>query len=343
MKTIPSLLLSAAIGALLAFQPVSTHAQSNLTLQMYAGVGMTGTVGSVYAIQTTTNPANSNSWTCAALVQLAATNYVWADTARSATGGQRYYRAVLTATNLVFIQPGTFTMGSPTSEALRLTDETQHVVTISKGFYLGKGMVTQGEYLAVVGSNPSFFNTNTNLPVEQTSWVDATNYCALRTQQEQAAGLIPTNYAYRLPTESEFEYATRAGTITAFYLGSTLSSGQVNFNGQMGYNAASGTVSNPSGVWLQKTTVAGSYAANGWGLYDMTGNDCQWCQDWYDVYPTGSVVDPQGPATGTHRTIRAGNFNDAGQYCRSAIRNGYNVPTFKSQNVGFRVVLAATH
>src|SRR3974390_2893182 len=120
-----------------------------------------------------------------------------------------------------------------------------------------KYLVTQGDYLEVVGSNPSYFrngidgtnhggsgSTITNephLPVENVSWDDAKIFCALRTQQERAAGLIPTNYVYRLPTEAEWEYAARAGTTTAFYLGNSLHSGQANFAGQYEYDSMLGT------------------------------------------------------------------------------------------------------
>src|SRR5260370_857568 len=135
------------------------------------------------------------------------------------------------------------------------------MVTISRGFWMGKYLVTQGDYLAVVGSNPSFFTSaygfsdDLTRPVEQVTWYDATNYCALRTQQERAGGLIPTNYVYRLPTESEWEYACRAGTTTAFYLGSGLQSGQANFNGQYEYDAPVGTIYKPSGDYLGQTTA----------------------------------------------------------------------------------------
>jgi formylglycine-generating enzyme required for sulfatase activity len=245
----------------------------------------------------------------------------------------------------VFIQPGAFTMGSPTNEALRNSDEVQHLVTISRGFWMEKFLVTQGDYLAVVGSNPSYFtpangySNDLTRPVETVSWIDATNYCALRTQQERAAGLIPTNYVYRLPTESEWEYACRAGTTTAFYLGSGLHSGQANFDGQAEYDASVGTIYNPSGIYLQQTTAVGSYAANGWGLYDMIGNLWEWCQDWYGAYPGGSVIDPQGPASGSYRMFRGGLWYSYAGYCRSAYRL-YGVLVLRYYSFGFRVVLA---
>jgi formylglycine-generating enzyme required for sulfatase activity len=332
-----SLLVAAA-----AVAPVQTAAQ--LGIQTYAGLSITGPVGTVYAVQAIPDVAQTNGWSCLALVQLPATTYIWVDTSKSAATGQRFYRAVVSATNLVFLQRGTFTMGSPTNEALREEfgfDETQHIVTISQGFWMSRYLVTQGDYLAVVGSNPSYFNTNSALPVEQVTWNAATNYCALRTQLERAAGLIPTNYVYRLPTESEWEYACRSGTTTAFYLGSGLHSGQANFNGQQEYDAAVGTISNPSGIYLQTPTPVGTYAANGWGLYDMIGNVAEWCQDWYGAYPTGSVTDPQGPVTGSYRLIRGGWWAAEGEYCRSA-RRVADVPTYSKNNLGFRVVLAPT-
>jgi formylglycine-generating enzyme len=143
--------------------------------------------------------------------------------------------------NLVFIPPGTFTMGSPVDQALRNPDETQHTVTITQGFWMGRHLVTQGEYLLIMRNNPSFFAPadgyayDPNLPVERVNWFDATDYCKLRTRLEQSAGLIPENYLYRLPTEAEWEYAARAGTTTAFYLGGSLLSGEANFDGRREY------------------------------------------------------------------------------------------------------------
>jgi formylglycine-generating enzyme required for sulfatase activity len=332
-----------------------------LGLQLYAGLSITGVVGTVYQIQYVTDLAqtnNASAWRCLEFLQLPASPYLWADKSAPATG-QRFYRAVAFAspTNMVFIPPGTFRMGSPTNEVDRWDDEgPQTAVTISRGYWMGKYLVTQGDYVAVVGSNPSICRNGTDgtnsggtggpitneliHPVEHVSWYDVSNYCALRTQQERAGGLIPTNYVYRLPTESEWEYACRAGTTTAFYLGSGLHSGQANFVGLYEYDASVGTIDNPSGIWLGTTTPVGSYPANPWGLYDMIGNLPEWCQDWFDVYPRGSGIDPQGPALGSRRVIRGDGFwLPLGVNCRSAYRDR-DSPSDGNDCIGFRVVLA---
>ncbi|HVV73641.1 MAG TPA: formylglycine-generating enzyme family protein, partial [Verrucomicrobiae bacterium] len=224
-------------------------------------------------------------------------------------------------------------------------DESQHAVTISRGFWIGRFLVTQEEYLGVVGSNPSYFTTNNGFtfdlqrPVDQVSWSDATNYCALLTARELAQGRIPTHCAYRLPTESEWEYACRAGTTTAFYLGDILSSGDANFWGKYGYDASTGQVYNASGVYLQATTRVGSYQPNGWGLYDMIGNLWEWCLDWYGPYPALPAIDPQGPTSGPSRVARGGDWGSFGRFCRSAQRSG-SAPAPSSRKIGFRVVLA---
>src|SRR6266571_4047633 len=339
----------------------SAQPRPSLGLAFSAGqltLSLTGEVGTVYSIQYATGLSSTNLWVDRTLLQAQGAGNVWTDPS-APTPGARFYRAVSVAapadTNLVFIQPGTFRMGSPISEALRGLAEVLHLVTISRGFWMEKFLVTQGDYLAVVGSNPSYFNgvqfngvsnvdygTDLTRPVEQVSWIDATSYCALRTQQERARGLIPTNYVYRLPTESEWEYACRAGTMTAFYLGSGLSSGQANFDGQYEYDASVGTISNTNGIYLGQTTAVGSYAANGWGLYDMIGNVFEWCQDWYGAYPTGSVTDPQGAVSGTSRVIRGGYYDADARYCRSAYRIN-NLPANGTNNIGFRVLLAPAH
>ncbi len=346
----------------------SAQSRPSLGLRFSAGqptLSLTGEVGTVYSIQYATGLSSTNVWVDRTLLQAAGASTVWTDP--SAPGpGQRFYRAVSVAapadTNLVFIQPGTFAMGSPTNEALRDSGEVQHLVTISRGFWMEKFLVTQGDYLAVAGSNPSWFNgvrydydptcncyqdvdygTNMNRPVEQVKWYDATNYCGLRTQQERAGGLIPTNYVYRLPTESEWEYACRAGTTTAFYLGTDLRSGEANFNGQYEYDASVGTISNASGIYLDQTTAVGSYQPNGRGLNDMIGNVAQWCQDWYGAYPAGSVIDPEGAVAGagSGRVIRGGNWKFIARNCRSASRYYYLFnPGLRDNGFGFRVLLA---
>ena len=188
----------------------------------------------------------------------------------------RFYRAFaqqvptnVVTTNMVWISPGTFVMGSPANEALRYADETQHTVTLTKGFFMGKYPVTQGQYLSLLNTNPSYFKTNNGYshdlsrPVEQASWIDATNYCARFTQQEQLAGRLPTNWAYRLPTESEWEYACRAGTTTAFNFGNAIHGGMANFYVYQEYDASFGDiyVANPPVPYLARTAAVGSYLA----------------------------------------------------------------------------------
>lgn len=253
---------------------------------------------------------------------------------------------------MALIPAGSFTMGSPTNEAQRWSDEVEHTVTLTKGFYMEKYPVTQSQYLAVVGSNPSYFRTNDyygnlispdlNRPVESVNWNDATNYCSMLTLSDRAAGRIPSNLAYRLPTEGEWEYACRAGTTTAFHFGNAIHGGMANFYDYVEYDAAIGNISvaEPCVPWLPRTTTVGSYTANAFGLYDMHGNVGEWCQDWYGAYSSGAVVDPTGPALGSNRVIRGGGWDYFGTMCRSAVRF-YSDPIYRHDYlVGFRVVLA---
>ena len=229
---------------------------------------------------------------------------------------------------LVKIDSGTFVMGSPAQEADREGDEgPQMRVTISRGFSMGKYEVTQGQYEAVMGSNPSGIKGSTNLPVENVSWEDATNFCAKLTERERQAGRLSAGQVYRLPTEAEWEYACRAGTTDRFSFGDDLELSELGKYGW--YNENSG----------QKTHLVGEKAANPWGLHDMHGNVWEWCQDWKDTYPGGSVTDPQGRALGSNRVMRGGSWNNYGRYCRSANR-GISPPGIRYDNNGFRAVLA---
>lgn len=272
---------------------------------------------------------NSNQWTTIANVQIAEVPVRWFDT--SDLAAKRFYRTVkaslvLPMGRMVWIPPGSFVMGSPTNEPLRGSDEVRHTVNITQGFYMSKYEVTQGEFLSVVGSNPSFFTGSSNLPVESVTWSAATNYCARLTAREAAAGRLPAEWTYRLPTEAEWEYACRAGTTTAYTTGSTLDKSLAN------YNPGDGTA-------VGKPTPVGSYPPNAWGLYDMMGNEWEWCQDLYGAYPTNTVSDPAGAATGTARVFRGGAWYFDKDQTRSAWR-GSVFTTLYNSAYGFRVVVA---
>jgi formylglycine-generating enzyme required for sulfatase activity len=310
--------------------PAQTPA--GLSIQTYAGLTITGAVGTVYSIEYVTDLAQTNipsAWRCLEFLQLPASPYLWADKSAPATG-RRFYRAAVFAapTNMVFIPPGTFRMGSPSNEVHRWGWEgPQTAVTISRGFWMGKYEVTQGEYQAVMGDNPSYFTGDTNLPVESVNWYDATAYCEALTQRERGTGRIATNCVYRLPTEAEWEYACRAWTSTRFSYGDD--SGYTTLTNYEWYEANSGGTTHPVGQKLP----------NPWGLDDMHGNVYEWCQDWWDYYPGGVAVDPQGPATGSGRVIRGGYWDDSARDCRSASRDGTG-PGDGFIGIGFRVLLA---
>ncbi|MGO8930274.1 MAG: formylglycine-generating enzyme family protein [Limisphaerales bacterium] len=348
------------LGVGLLVRVGSAQSPPALSAQVIEGsvrLRITGDVGSACTIQWASNLYGANNWQFLTnLTPLSSSPYLVADT--GAVTAPRFYRAFaqqvptgVVTTNMVWIPAGTFVMGSPTNEAERGSDETQHTVTLTHGFYVGKYQVTQGEYLALIGTNPSRFTTedwngnpippDLNRSVEQVSWIDATNYCAHLTQQEQAAGRLPSGWVSRLPTESEREYACRAGTTTAFNFGNAIHGGMANFYDYYEYDASIGDifVANPAVPWLPRTTSVGSYQPNAWGLYDMHGNVWEWCQDWYGTYPAGSVTDPQGPSSGSLRVDRGGSWSDDGGGCRSANRGGY--PSYGGgAGIGFRVVLA---
>ena len=236
---------------------------------------------------------------------------------------------------MVWIGSGSFVMGSPAGERGRYADEgPQTRVTLTKGYWLGKHEVTQGEWVALMGHNPSHFQGDADLPVESVSWSEAMKYCRRLTERERPAGRVPPEYEYRLPTEAQWEYACRAGTTAATAFGGSLSSAQANFDGPS-YNGGD------KGPTLGRTAKVESYGANGWGLSDMHGNVNEWCLDWYqDRLPDGSVTDPKGPTTGLERVSRGGSWLTIGRGCRSAYRGQVN-PEGRSQSLGFRVALVA--
>jgi len=326
------------LTALAVWPQVNAQTPAQLGVQTYAGLTIAGAVGTVYSMEYVSDLTRTNdpsAWRCLEFLQLPANPFLWTDKSAPSTG-QRFYRAVAmeTLTNMVFIPPGTFRMGSPTNEVDRHSDEgPQTDVVISRGFWMGKYEVTQGEYLAVRGNNPSYFqppNTtaDNNRPVERVSWFDATNYCATLTQLERTAGRIPTNCAYRLPTEAEWEYACRGWTSTRLSYGDDL--GYTDLTKYAWYDGNSVGTTHPVGQKLP----------NPWGLHDMHGNVWEWCQDWYGNYPGGIVVDPRGSGAGSYRVLRGGTWSSVAGFCRSAGRFILIGPGDWGSSLGFRAVLA---
>ncbi|MCP5023050.1 MAG: formylglycine-generating enzyme family protein [bacterium] len=236
---------------------------------------------------------------------------------------------------MVRIPAGSFDMGSNAAGGPPYYDDGNqqpvHNVTISEAFWMGEHEVTQAEYQALMGSNPSNF-PGPNLPVEQVSWNDARAYCTALTAQEMAAGNLPTGYEYRLPTEAEWEYACRAGTTTEFNVGADLFCADARFwysyhsTSSCGVSSAAGTID------------VGSYSANAFGLYDMHGNVWEWCLDTYASYSPGAVVDPLVTG-GSVRVFRGGGWGNGSVDCRSAYRSSGS-PGSSDFVIGFRAVLA---
>ncbi len=256
---------------------------------------------------------------------------------------------------MVSIPAGSFWMGSPESELGRDFDETLHYVELTKGFYMDSTEVTQKNFTDLMGYNPSnFSNCGDNCPVEQVSWHEAIAYANERSKAESleecfdCTGTAPdfectikTNFTkpqdckgYRLPTESEWEYAARAGSDTAFYNGDITETDcemDANLDAIGWYCGNSGNTTNPVGGKL----------SNSFGLFNMSGNVWEWNWDWYgSTYPTGTEaspdVDPTGPENGSLRVTRGGSWLDYAQYCRSADRDG-SPPSIRVSNLGFRL------
>jgi formylglycine-generating enzyme required for sulfatase activity/tRNA A-37 threonylcarbamoyl transferase component Bud32 len=227
----------------------------------------------------------------------------------------------------VLVPPGTFRMGSQEDEKDRSPDETLHLVTLNEPFDLCKTEVTQAQYKALTGKEPSHFKGD-DLPVETVSWEEARDYAANLTTKRG------DKHLYRLPTEAEWEYACRGGRSSSnpFGIGDgrALSSREANFNGKSPYGGAS------EGPYLESTCRVGSYPANALGLFDMHGNVWEWCADWYRPYPPGNAANPTGPAEGSLRVYRGGGWGDYAGICRAASRYGIG-PGIRISILGFRL------
>jgi formylglycine-generating enzyme required for sulfatase activity len=224
----------------------------------------------------------------------------------------------------VLLPPGTFMMGSPPGEKLRENVETLHRVTLTRAFWMSVTPVTQAQWQAVVGNNPSRFQGE-NLPVQNVSWNTARKFCVKLGKRE--------GRSYRLPTEAEWEYACRAGTSSPFFFGATLLPEQASSLASAAY---------PGGLrtYVAEPPAVRTYPPNGWGLYDVHGGVWQWCQDWFKKYSRGDSVDPQGPDQGEQRVIRGGCWRANSENCRSA-RRARILPTAHCEFYGLRVVLCA--
>ena len=223
-----------------------------------------------------------------------------------------------------WIEPGQFLMGSPDDEPERSSNEVQHTVTLTQGYWLADTACSQRLWQKVMGENPSEFKAKDN-PVENISWQDVQAFISRAKKSHPELNL-------RLPTEAEWEYACRAGTQTPFFWGENITPEQVNYDGEYPY------ADGEKGLNRGKTCGVKALPANHWGLYQMHGNVWEWCADWYGDYPQHGVKDPQGPESGGYRVLRGGSWIRYGRDCRSGCR-GHGHPEFRSASYGFRLAL----
>lgn len=226
---------------------------------------------------------------------------------------------------MMWISAGLFEMGSPEDEPGRYPDEGPlRKVEIPSDFFLSKYEVTQSEFQLVMGTNPSASYHEPNLPVERVSWLEAVEYCARVTRRERDLGKLPPGYAYRLPTEAEWEFACRAGSTKAYGFGDDATL----LGDHAWYGDNGGPTPHPVGL----------KRPNAWGLFDMHGNVFEWCLDEYRPYPGGKSTRPEG-STVVYRPSRGGAFYCPPEICRSACRFESAPQSSRSSLRGFRVAI----
>jgi formylglycine-generating enzyme required for sulfatase activity len=257
--------------------------------------------------------------------------------------------------SMVLIPPGTFTMGSPPNEPGHGLHEIEHPVTLTRPFFVSRREVTQAEWQAVMGWNESYF-PGPNRPVEIVTWFDCLSYCNRRSAAEGldsvyvmtgraydgvhivgagSVGCFWLKNGYRLLTEAEWEYACRAGSITAFCNG-PITHAAYDCGDDSGLDLVGWYCCNAGST----THDAAGQGPNAWGLFDMHGNVYEWCWDWYGDYPPAPVTDPLGVASGSDRVVRGGDWSAYAVNCRSAFR-GYNPPDVGHNSLGLRVARTA--
>lgn len=254
------------------------------------------------------------------------------------------------------IPAGTFTMGGRAADYPSANDEDLHQVTLTKDFFIGIFEVTQKQWERVMGNWPGFFTNATyreSRPVESVSYYDiresTNNTHDAVVDWPSNSAVCPESFIGKLrtktglttldlPTESQWEYACRAGTTTALNSGQNLtntsSDAAMNVAGRYWYNGGMGH--SQGGDTSVGTAKAGSYQANAWDVYEMHGGVNEWCLDWYWTYPDAAVTDPAGAATGSHRVLRSGSWNNSARFCRSANRS-ISSPNNLDNSHGFRV------
>ena len=214
----------------------------------------------------------------------------------------------------VVLKKRTFMIGSDKNKGNQ-DEHPKHKVTISS-FMISKYEITQGQYKKIMGKNPSWNKGNDSMPVESVSWTAAMEFCAKFNEKHKAKA--------RLPYEAEWEYACRAGTKTKYYWGNKINEDYVWYSKNSG----------------KKLHPVGEKKPNDWGLYDMSGNVCEWCMDWYDrdYYSKKNIKDPKGAPSGDSRVLRGGSWDDKENKLRSASRHK-NWPAFGNFTIGFRLVI----
>ena len=222
-------------------------------------------------------------------------------------------------------------MGSPRTELGRRNNETLHMVKLTKHFWLGETEVTQGQWKAVMGENPSISNEGDNYPVDSVTWLGAMAFCA--NLNERYGNMLPKGYKFSLPTEAQWEYACRAGIVRAL-------------NNGWNITCEDGFCPKLNEVGLYNKNSSSSHEVkegmrNAWGFFDMHGNVREWCSDMYDKeYGCDSkpVTDPQGANNSAERVNRGGGWSDSARCCRAAHR-GTAAPTHSNNHLGFRLAL----